>query len=112
MSPKRDLLLKDLLAQVHKLYGLKVTSMTLHGSKLLYADFLHTEEDPVLSQTMTKLAAPSPDKRFVDLEIECVDEEQQEVDSPPVRYYFPTQTSRWNLFGKRASGSSALTAVR
>ena len=78
--------------------------MTLHGSKLLYADFLHSSEDPVLKLTMSQLASPqAEEKRFVDLEIECVDDEGLELDSPPIRYYFPQQEGRWMGLFKRGN---------
>jgi len=112
MVPRRDLTLKDVLSQIHKHYGLKVTSMTLHGSKLLYADFLHSIEDPVLKQSMSQLAAPTPDKRFVDLEIECVDDDDQEVDSPPVRYYFPQHDGRFFGIFKRGHHSRDVAVRR
>lgn len=33
---------------------------------------------------------PLPHQRqFVDLEIECVDDDGEEVESPPIRYFFP-----------------------
>jgi hypothetical protein len=35
--------------------GPQVTSITVHGSKMLYADFLHLDGDPVFAKTITDL---------------------------------------------------------
>jgi hypothetical protein len=78
---------------------------------MLYADFLHAEEDdPVFEKTVGELVGgeeeegaeeaggggeegeqlpPPPPRQFVDLEIECVDDAGEEVESPPIRYFFP-----------------------
>lgn len=120
LAPKKELTLRGLLLHALEHFGVRVTSVTLHGSQILYADFVHPGEDhPVLDKTVAELVGaaesasgseggggrsgsgveggrkgeippPSPHQRqFVDLEIECVDDEGEEVESPPIRYFFP-----------------------
>lgn len=98
LVPKKELTLRGLLDHAREHFGLQVTSVTLHGSKILYADFMHGEEDPVFDRTVAELVESEQhgpgggggfERQFVDLEIECVDEEGDEVESPPIRYFFP-----------------------
>jgi hypothetical protein len=109
LRPRRDLTLRQFLAQALKQYGIRVSSITIHGSKILYADFLHNEGDPVLDTTISELVQTAEGPRqgdegegggarkFVDLEVECADEEEEEMESPPVRYFFPSKRpkGRW-----------------
>lgn len=112
VTPKKDMTLKSLLAHASENFGLQITSVTLHGSHILYADFMHPGDDnPILGKSMTELveAAMKSENRaivrkgvegtniqgmplrrhFVDFEIECVDDAGDEVESPPLRYFFP-----------------------
>lgn len=120
LVPKKELTLRELLRHALEHFGVQVTSVTLHGSQILYADFVHPGEDnPVMDKTVVELVEaaegasgreggdgsgvergrksemPSPlshQRQFVDLEIECVDDEGEEVESPPIRYFFPKPT--------------------
>ena len=116
LAPKKELTLRGLLLHALEHFGVQITSVTLHGSQILYADFMHPGEDhPVLEKTVAELVGaassasgregagssvegggegevppPLPHQRqFVDLEIECVDDQGEEVESPPIRYFFP-----------------------
>ena len=125
LAPKKELTLRGLLDHAREHFGLQVTSVTLHGSRILYADFMHGEEDPVFDRTVAELveseqqgqgqgqgpegAAGGFERQFVDLEIECVDEEGDEVESPPIRYFFPKRRGKggngkkwWGALLKRA----------
>ena len=123
LAPKKELTLRGLLDHTLEHFGLQVTSVTLHGSKILYADFMHPDEDhPVFAKTVAELvAAPEEEeeeagegeeaeaaarvpKQFVDLEIECVDDDGEEVESPPIRYFFPLKKAK----GKRGGVGKAI----
>ncbi len=119
LTPRKELTLRELLDHAHEHFGLQVTSVTLHGSKILYADFMHGEEDPVFDRTVQELVASGQEaergfeRQFVDLEIECADEDGEEVESPPIRYFFPRKRRKgagagrklWGLLsGKKGGG--------
>jgi len=130
LAPKKELTLRGLLLHALEHFGVQVTSVTLHGSQILYADFMHPGEcHPVLDKTVAELVGaassasgreggggrkvevgegevppPFPHQRqFVDLEIECVDDDGEEVESPPIRYFFPKS---------KKSGGGAAVAKR
>lgn len=108
VRPKRDLTVRQFLVQVQKQYGIRVSSITFQQSRIIYADFLHGETDPVLETTISDLVcAEGEERRFVDLEVESADEDDEEVESPPVRYFFPPKRDkiRWKGWFSRISNA-------
>ena len=103
-----SLTIKALSKTLEKRFGAQVQSVAI-GDRLLYADFLDDADDRFrmsVSQLINKvedndpedITSVTPDDKYIDLQVTCVDSEGEEVRLPPVRVQ--------NIRGASSSGSS------
>ena len=120
----------NLIEYIENKHGLLVTSISI-GNRLMYADFLHSEGDPILSTPLLSIIqsfqndltkdkesksesedneikdntgpVKSPLPSFIDIQVECEDEDGNEAYLPIIRYLLSFQ-NKGKMNGKGKGG--------
>lgn len=82
----KNFLLHQFLQHFKDVYGFEAT-MVGHGVKMVYVPFMpgHSKR---LTQTMEKLLKPHPGQKYVDLVVCLQGDNEEDIECPPIRYYF------------------------
>ncbi|KAK3097072.1 hypothetical protein FSP39_006114 [Pinctada imbricata] len=82
----KDYTLQEFLQYFKTKFGFEAT-MVAHGVKMVYVTFMPPHKKR-LPQTMIKLLKPSDGQKYVDLVVSLQGDDEEDVEAPPVRYFF------------------------
>ncbi|XP_076101717.1 ubiquitin-like modifier-activating enzyme 6 isoform X1 [Mytilus galloprovincialis] len=82
----KTFVLQQFLQHFKDVYGFEAT-MVGHGVKMVYVPFMpgHSKR---LNQTMEKLLKPHPGQKYADLVVCLQGDNEEDIEGPPIRYYF------------------------